>query len=146
MQNDTAAMGPVFDRKSPKEYPKEVPMMMLGGSPHMVADPPRFAQKISANIKGTGSNLRADDNSIVTAARKRITVMLSMNIAKTAESIMEVKNTGTILKFTILAIDTHSHLKKPVRAINSTISIIPAIKIIVAQCIPAVFSVEAASE
>ena len=79
MQNDTAAMGPVFDRKSPKEYPKEVPMMMLGGSPHMVADPPRFAQKISASIKGTGSNLRADDNSIVTAARKRITVMLSMN-------------------------------------------------------------------
>ena len=64
MQNDTAAMGPVFDRKSPKEYPKEVPMMMLGGSPHMVADPPRFAQKISASIKGTGSNLRADDNSI----------------------------------------------------------------------------------
>ena len=49
--------------------------------------------------------------------------MLSMNIAKTAESIMEVKNTGTILKFTILAIDTHSHLKKPVRAMNSTISI-----------------------
>ena len=146
MQNDTAAMGPVFDRKSPKEYPKEVPMLMLGGSPHMVADPPRFAQKISASIKGTGSNLRADDNSIVTAARKRITVMLSMNIAKTAESIMEVKNTGTILKFTILAIDTHSHLKKPVLAMNSTISIIPAIKIIVAQFIPAVFSVEAASE
>ena len=28
--------------------------MMFGGSPHMVAEPPRFAQKISAIIIGTG--------------------------------------------------------------------------------------------
>ena len=28
--------------------------MMLGGSPHIVAEPPRFAQKISERIIGTG--------------------------------------------------------------------------------------------
>ena len=35
------AMSPVLVMKSPNEYPKEVPIIILGGSPHMVAEPPR---------------------------------------------------------------------------------------------------------
>ena len=53
------AIAPVFVKKSEKEYPKEVPMMIFGGSPHMVADPPRFAQKISDKIIGIGSNFKS---------------------------------------------------------------------------------------
>ena len=60
-------------------------MMMFGGSPHMVAEPPKFAQKISARIMLTGLNLRRRESSTVTAARKRMTVMLSMNIESAKE-------------------------------------------------------------
>ena len=65
-------------------------MIMFGGSPHIVADPPRFAQKISDRIIGTGLNLSSCDNSIVTAARNNITVILSMNMASTKDMIMNV--------------------------------------------------------
>ena len=47
---------PVFVKKSLKEYPKEVPIIIFGGSPHIVAEPPRFSQKISDKIIGTGLN------------------------------------------------------------------------------------------
>ncbi len=57
--------------------------------------------------------------------------MLSMNIAKTAESIMEVKNKGQSQVYH-LSYRYAQPLKKPVQAMNSTISIILAIKIIVA--------------
>ena len=71
-------------------------MMMLGGSPHIVAAPPRFAQKISARIIGTGSNLSTRDSSTVTAARNMMTVMLSMNIASPADTIIKTKKSGTV--------------------------------------------------
>ena len=72
-------------------------MMMFGGSPHMVAEPPKLAQKISEIIIGTGSNFSSFASSTVAAARKRITVMLSMNIARTKDMIINVKNKGTTL-------------------------------------------------
>ena len=90
-----AAINPVFTRKSAKEYPKEVPMIILGGSPHMVAEPPRLAQKISDRIMGMGLNFKSFANSTVTAAKNRITVMLSINMANTEERIIKVRNSGT---------------------------------------------------
>ena len=69
-------------------------MMMFGGSPHIVAEPPRFAQNISDNIIGTGLNFNSCASSTVTAARNRMTVMLSMNIASTADIIMNVIKIG----------------------------------------------------
>ena len=60
-------------------------MMTFGGSPHMVAEPPRFAQKISDRITGTGSKPSILPSSAVIAARNRMTVMLSMNIDKNAD-------------------------------------------------------------
>lgn len=69
-------------------------MMILGGSPHMVADPPRFAQKISDKIMGIGLNFKSCASSIVTAAKNRITVMLSMNIASMVDKIINVMNSG----------------------------------------------------
>ena len=87
-------MRPVFLIKSIKVKPKEVPMMMFGGSPHMVAEPPRFAQKISERIMGTGLNSRSLESSMVTAARNRITVMLSINIASTKDNTIKVTKIG----------------------------------------------------
>ena len=46
----------------------------------MVADPPKFAQKISDRIIGTGLNFNRCASSTVTAARNRITVILSINM------------------------------------------------------------------
>ena len=89
-----AAIRPVLVIKSAKEYPRDVPMMMLGGSPHIVAEPPRFAQKISDSIMGTGSNFRSFASSMVTAARNRMTVMLSINIARKADISINVRNRG----------------------------------------------------
>ena len=56
----------------------------------MVALPPRFAQNISAKINGTGSKRRSLASSMVTAARNRMTVMLSINMASTADSSIKV--------------------------------------------------------
>lgn len=39
------AIRPVFVRKSAKLYPRAVPIIIFGGSPHIVAEPPRLAQK-----------------------------------------------------------------------------------------------------
>ena len=65
-------------------------MMIFGGSPHIVAEPPRFEQKISEMI--IGSKCRRCASSTVTAAKKRITVILSINIARNADiSINEIK-------------------------------------------------------
>jgi len=67
-------------------------MMIFGGSPHIVAEPPRFEQKISEMIIGIGSKCRRCASSTVTAAKKRITVILSINIARNADiSINEIK-------------------------------------------------------
>ena len=92
----TAAITPVLPRKSKKLSPREVPMMMLGGSPHMVAEPPRLAQKISARIIGTGSKYSVLASSAVTAARNRITVMLSMNMARSADITIKQISSGTV--------------------------------------------------
>ena len=117
--------------------------MIFGGSPHIVADPPRFAQKISDRISGIGLKSRSCASSTVTAAKNRITVILSMNIARTNDMIMNVINIGMTLYRTAFAIVIHSQRKKPAFAIPSTITIIPARKMIVAQLIPPVLSDEA---
>lgn len=70
-------------------------MMMFGGSPHMVAEPPKLAQKISEMIMGTGSHFKSWHSSMVTAAKNRMTVMLSINIASTKLISIKVTNTGT---------------------------------------------------
>ena len=111
-------------------------MMMLGGSPHIVAEPPRFAQKTSASTIGTGLNLRSCESSTVTAARKRITVMLSMNIESTALIIINVTSIGITLYLTAFAIVRQSQRKNPAFAMPSTITIIPAMKMIVDQLMP----------
>ena len=51
----------------------------------MVAEPPRFAQKISEITIGTGSKDNSCANSSVTVARNRITVMESMNMDNTKD-------------------------------------------------------------
>ena len=130
------AIRPVFVRKSAKLYPRAVPIIIFGGSPHIVAEPPRLAQKISAKTIGTGLNLSNCESSTVTAARKRITVILSINIERTALIIINVTSIGITLYLTALAIVRQSQRKNPALAIPSTITIIPAIKIMVAQFIP----------
>ena len=70
-------------------------MMMLGGSPLMVAEPPRLAVKISAMIMGTGSNFSRRPRLTLATARKRMTVMLSMNMDSTAERIIKLTSRGT---------------------------------------------------
>ena len=87
--------------------------MILGGSPHIVAEPPRFAQNTSDNIIGIGLNFNNCDNSIVTAAKKRITVILSINMARNDDKIINVTKIGTTLYLTSRAIRIQSHLKKP---------------------------------
>lgn len=67
--SDIRAIKPVLEINSPKVYPRDVPMIMLGGSPHIVAEPPRFAQKISDRIIGTGLHLSVCASSSVTAAK-----------------------------------------------------------------------------
>ena len=89
------AMSPVFRRKSPKVSPRAVPMMMLGGSPLMVAAPPRLAVKISAIIRGMGSNFSKWAKRTLATARNRITVMLSMNMDSTADRIIKQIISGT---------------------------------------------------
>ena len=111
-------------------------MMMFGGSPHMVAAPPRFAQKISAMIIGTGLNRRIRDSSTVAAARNRMTVMLSMNIDSTLLITIKARNSGMVLYFTSLASCRQSQRKKPARPMPSTMSIMPAMNRIVDQLMP----------
>ena len=72
-------------------------MIMFGGSPHIVAEPPRFAQKTSLSIIGTGSKFSNLASSIVIAAKNRITVMLSINMASTADMHINAMNSGTVL-------------------------------------------------
>ena len=70
--------------------------MMLGGSPHMVALPPRLAQNISARIMGMGSNRSSWASSAVTAARNSSTVMLSINMDSTPLTSMKHSSSGTV--------------------------------------------------
>ena len=111
-------------------------MMMLGGSPHMVADPPRFAQKISDRIMGTGLQCNSWHSSTVTAAKKRITVMLSMNMDRKADMIIKVIKMGTGRYRTSPASCRQSQRKKPAFPSPSTMIIMPAIKRIVSQLMP----------
>ena len=62
--------------------------------------------------------------------------MLSINIERTALIIIKVTSIGITLYFTAFAIVRQSQRKNPAFAIPSTITIIPAMKIIVAQLIP----------
>ena len=109
---------------------------MFGGSPHIVADPPKLAQKTSAMIMGTGLNFNSSDSSIVTAARNKITVILSMNIAKKNDNSINVIKMDITLYLTSFAISIHNQRKNPTRAIPSTITIIPNRKMMVAQLTP----------
>ena len=73
---------------------------------------------------------------MVTAARKRMTVMLSMNMARTLLITMKTTNSGMVLYFTSLASSMHSQRKKPAAAMPSTIIIMPAMKMMVSQLMP----------
>ena len=134
--SEITASNPVFSTKSANVYPRDVPIIILGGSPHIVAAPPRLAQNTSASITGIGEKPSKPASSTVTDARKRITVMESINIASTKDITIKVIKIGTDLYFTALAILRHSHLKKPDAPMPSTIIIIPYIKTIVDQFIP----------
>ena len=134
--SDIRAIKPVLEINSPKVYPRDVPMIMLGGSPHIVAEPPRFAQKISDRIIGTGLHLSVCASSSVTAAKNRMTVILSMNIASTKDISINVINTGIVRYFTSFAISRQSQRKNPAFPIPSTMIIIPKMKMMVDQLIP----------
>ena len=99
-------------------------------------EPPKLAQKISASIIDIGLKSKRKDNSTVTAAKNKITVIESINIERTADNNIKAINIGITLYFTAFASLIHNHLKKPTLAIPSTITIIPAMKNIVAQSIP----------
>ena len=87
---------PVLVRKSKKVRPSEVPMMMLGGSPHMVALPPKLAQKNLRQDHGNRVEAQGAAQPAVTAARNRMTVMLSMNMDSTAAMTMKHTSSGTV--------------------------------------------------
>ena len=91
---ESSAITPVFVTNSKNEYFSAVPIIMFGGSPHIVDEPPRFAQKISVRIIGTGLNQSSFASSTVTAASNRMTVILSLNIASTADITMNVIKIG----------------------------------------------------
>ena len=74
----------------------DVPIIILGGSPHIVAEPPRLAQNISDKIIGTGLNFSSLASSIDTAARNNITVILSINIASPKDIIINVINNALV--------------------------------------------------
>ena len=61
-----------------------------------MAEPPRFAQKTSVKIIGIGSNSKVFASSTVTAAKNKMTVMLSMNIASRAEIVPKQMSRGTV--------------------------------------------------
>ena len=102
----------------------------------MVAEPPKFAQNISVISIGIGLNFRSFASSRVAVAKKSITVMLSINMASAADIIINKMRIFFGSKFAHFAIFWHSHLKNPDLPSPSTIIIIPAINIIVAQFIP----------
>lgn len=75
----------------------------------MVADPPRLAQKISAKITGTGLNFSVFPSSTVTAAKNKITVIESMNMARIADINMKTRKIFEAIYLTHFARRRHSH-------------------------------------
>ena len=73
---------------------------------------------------------------MVARARNRMTVMLSMNIASAADSVMNATRILTGSYLTALARVRQSHLKKPACPMPSIMTIIPPMNRIVAQLIP----------
>ena len=118
--------------------------MIFGGSPHIVEEPPRFEQKISAIMTGIGSNCNSLLWVIVIAARNKITVMLSINMDRTKARIINMIKIFVVLYLTALAMVRQSQEKNPESAIPSTMIIIPAMKMMVCQLIPFVLSVASA--
>ena len=111
-------------------------MIIFGGSPAMVALPPTFAAKISAMMIGTGSNFSNRASSIVTSAKNRSTVMLSMNIERKPASRVKTTSIAITLYLTNRATYRQIQRKKPTLANPSTIIIIPPMKMIVCQFTP----------
>ena len=118
--------------------------MIFGGSPHIVEEPPRFEQNISAMITGIGSNLNSLPCVMVIAARNRITVILSINIDSTNARTINITKIFVVLYLTVFAMVRQSQEKNPEIAIPSTMIIMPKMKIIVCQLIPFVLSVASA--
>ena len=118
--------------------------MIFGGSPHIVEEPPRFEQNISAMITGIGSNFNSLPWVMVIAARNRITVILSINIDSTNARTINITKIFVVLYLTAFAMVRQSQEKNPEIAIPSTMIIMPKMKIIVCQLIPFVLSVASA--
>ncbi len=102
----------------------------------MVALPPVLEANISAMMTGTGSNFSRRASSMVTVARKSMTVMLSMNMERKPERNMKVIRMGMTRYFTSLATRRHIQRKKPAAPIPSTMTIMPPMKIMVCQLTP----------
>ena len=111
-------------------------MMMLGGSPDIVALPPVLEANTSAMMTGTGSNFSRRAISTVTDAMNSITVMLSMNIEREPERSMKLTRIGNDPVVHELATTRHIHRKKPALASPSTMTIMPATKTMVCQLMP----------
>ncbi len=72
-------------------------MIIFGGSPHIVDDPPKLAQNISASIIDIGLKSKRNESSTVTAAKNKITVMESINMERTADNNIKAIKTGITL-------------------------------------------------
>ncbi len=79
-------MGARLSRKSVKDSPALLPIMMFGGSPISVAVPPMFAARTSAIRKGTTGSRRRWQTARVTGATRSMTVTLSRKAETTAVS------------------------------------------------------------
>ena len=134
-------MMPLFCKKSQKLRPRDVPRMMLGGSPVMVAAPPRLAAKISPMMRGTGSKRRYCASRTVAATRKRITVTLSTNMASSAARIIKLIKMAMGRKPRARARRRLTQSKKPASPMPSTSTIMPVRKNIVLQLMPTFSSV-----
>jgi hypothetical protein len=74
----------MWTRKSLKDRPPRLPMMMFGGSPMSVAAPPMLEEKTSATRNGTGLMASRSQTSSVTGATSSTVVTLSRNAEATA--------------------------------------------------------------
>mmetsp|Transcript_23277 Transcript_23277/g.55354 ORF Transcript_23277/g.55354 Transcript_23277/m.55354 type:complete len:236 (+) Transcript_23277:1248-1955(+) len=119
--------GPRLKRKSLKSryLASMLPMMMLGGSPIMVAVPPTLEKMASQMRKGRGSMFTSLHSLHVTGAISRIVVTLSRNADRTAVT-MHSKNSSRVLSPPeSLQASTPVHSKTPVRMVMPTMSIMP---------------------
>ena len=90
------------------------PIMILGGSPIMVAAPPILENRTSAISNGTGCKSSTLASWIVTGVSRSIVVTLSRNADKTAVTIHNITTSDQIEPSLLLYASTANHSNTPV--------------------------------